>query len=1150
MKATYCHLIHHDGALDHLDPNALLVLRQLGTEMVAVEGKTVRSFALGEQGGQLHARQQWSTQLPAAATQLVDVTGGVLATWDDGGQTGVGLAANGAVTQIATLTGQVTAMIATFSTAIVALQVADMGTARLVRLDVGSGAVLAEAPLNHGDVDLQLDPSGRWLTVTDRRANTVCTTPATLATWQPSAATIRQQAAIPPAAVVAQPVKHEPWCHGDCGCCACCCGKCGHLECPPPTGPGGGPGGGQGGGAGGGQGGGTGCQPGGAGAPTGGGGTVVGGGGHVSTGDGDGGDCQQDLLWPIYRILATTEFAVAVDQGGRNLAVLSLSPFDVVLERQFGRGGSRIALDQHGQAMLIRRLADPAGAGFELLHLGVAAMALTTAIQKLPVPIVFDTATFYGGLQIESLMTGHASATGPIRVLILPVIEGAQIFSDQDASHFAAYINRVAAPQIVDFYIENSFGALHDISFHVFGSDVGPLGKPIQLPRSHVADYFWPPYQAAALLLTRSAIPAGAEINFDGRESAQISVQPDGGQSSKNFDVKFFALAFRLDQTDFPAQVQFNAGDQLILDITAPVGGPTTLTITAQTAQSFTITSDPQEQQTTFAALAKCLDQLIQVAERAAGFANRIFAEPTVQLIPTPGSNFGSLITTLINANVATPTPLAVKSSSRWVGNTGQPNPLGPMHVGNQSPDNTAELGAYLEVCVLIAEEAVHPGDATRWIHPVSAPQLDATRTLTTTLNVGDAIGGPAASITLASSADLGQLFTNSSTTPNSQSTGNNAKALRDDIALFTDAWSGAVTHLQNANVDPKSVLLPADPFHVVIVLPVEPAVTQAGDPDSVQPSQIWTVTPLYRPFDFRGWDTFTTVAATQDTTIQLQAVWNLDFFLAGDPSTDPSAGKPDVPTMCHELGHGLGFRDLYPATGYRDDLQYLGSWAIMADSFVTSHHCGYHKLEVGWITDDRVSTVAPATPGQPPSEQEFLLVPIELWDDNYPADARTAFGAAASMPVVQLIKLDLGGDEAEFGLIEARQKGAHFSQNLPASPAIIVTNALDKWDDDRWSFNNAYRREVQLLNPYPDFPLAAPGDSFDLAKAPGLPAAGITVTVVDVKTVRAASVFHVKVDRENTAFIDLYFSNADPYYKNPDLYVDWLSPATVSGHE
>ena len=39
---------------------------------------------------------------------------------------------------------------------------------------------------------------------------------------------------------------------------------------------------------------------------------------------------------------------------------------------------------------------------------------------------------------------------------------------------------------------------------------------------------------------------------------------------------------------------------------------------------------------------------------------------------------------------------------------------------------------------------------------------------------------------------------------------------------------------------------------------------------------------------------------------------------------------------------------------------------------------------------------------------------------------------------------------------------------------------------------------------------------------------------------VRAANVFHIKVTRTNTAFIDLYFSNSDPYYKNPDLYVDW----------
>src|SRR5262249_54963591 len=80
--------------------------------------------------------------------------------------------------------------------------------------------------------------------------------------------------------------------------------------------------------------------------------------------------------------------------------------------------------------------------------------------------------------------------------------------------------------------------------------------------------------------------------------------------------------------------------------------------------------------------------------------------------------------------------------------------------------------------------------------------------------------------------------------------------------------------------------------------------------------------------------------------------------------------------------------------------------------------------------------------------------------------------------------------------------------------------------------------REVQLLNP--NNVLTAKGETLDLALAPGLPATGISLTIVDIKAVRDATVFHVKVTRTNSAFIDLYFSNSDPYYKNPDLYVDW----------
>src|SRR5262249_16470068 len=47
-------------------------------------------------------------------------------------------------------------------------------------------------------------------------------------------------------------------------------------------------------------------------------------------------------------------------------------------------------------------------------------------------------------------------------------------------------------------------------------------------------------------------------------------------------------------------------------------------------------------------------------------------------------------------------------------------------------------------------------------------------------------------------------------------------------------------------------------------------------------------------------------------------------------------------------------------------------------------------------------------------------------------------------------------------------------------------------------------------------------------------------VNIVDRKLVRGANVFRIKVTRTNAAFIDLYFTVPDIYYKNPDLYVDW----------
>jgi len=377
-------------------------------------------------------------------------------------------------------------------------------------------------------------------------------------------------------------------------------------------------------------------------------------------------------------------------------------------------------------------------------------------------------------------------------------------------------------------------------------------------------------------------------------------------------------------------------------------------------------------------------------------------------------------------------------------------------------------------------------------------------------------------------------LYVTSTTVPNNSATANDSEAVSDWWGVLSAALDTVVGGIGN---NAQQIL---SSFPVILLIPVEAPPMVPGDVDSAQAGEVWTVSALGKPFDFRGWEIMTTVTSG---SVGIQGVWALVLNQNDGTAASPVI-KPDTAIIFHELGHGLGFRDLYAATGYREDLVYLGDWAIMCNHWNMPHHCGYHKWQAGWIPDTEINgkparvVTVPATsdPGTT-SGLEALLVPVEIWDDALLNDAPAAFGTDGSIPVVQLVKLDLGGDEVVFDLIEARQKGAQFSQKLPSS-GIICTNAYVPWDDQRYSFNNKYRRECQLLNN--NNVIANPGDTFDFAEAEGFPYPGITVTILD-KTVDGADVYHIKVSRINKAFIDLYFTQGDPFYRSPDLYVDWV---------
>lgn len=379
---------------------------------------------------------------------------------------------------------------------------------------------------------------------------------------------------------------------------------------------------------------------------------------------------------------------------------------------------------------------------------------------------------------------------------------------------------------------------------------------------------------------------------------------------------------------------------------------------------------------------------------------------------------------------------------------------------------------------------------------------------------LSDDDGGPGAFIILNSSSFLAV----SASVGGSESTKDNANAPRDMGGFINDAFTAALARIGGS--DPVSFF---KDFHVAIV-------GMVGAPTGVAPAEAWNAAAPSIPADLREAQMMWTAVDNTNKECQFQSRWILQFL----------NGTASAATLSHEMGHAYGFRDLYSESAYRQDLRYLGDWAMMANHPLRPHHAGYHKWQAGWIPDARILDVPKPDPVGP-INREALLVPNEYWDDGMEAAVRAAYGGSG-LPVAQLIRMDLGGDGGMFDLVEARQKGTQFSQSLPAQPALLVTNAIEPWDDTRYALNDRYRRELQLLNT--GFDLTTVGANFNLGAAPVLPAKGITLQILDIRDVSRPSgvvkVFHVIATREKADYVDLGFSSADPYYMNPDLWLDW----------
>ena len=812
--------------------------------------------------------------------------------------------------------------------------------------------------------------------------------------------------------------------------------------------------------------------------------------------------CKTRLDFHVARLALAARHVIAQDLTGRRVALLDRTTLRVHEVRSLGRGGALVATAPDSNRMLAFRWGSR---DWTLLDLGELLDHLPP-LDLDPVDPPADSITYHGH-NPDGFPTPGTPQTGTKRVLAVPVIEPGQSFTDPDLGNFVAFMRPNSFDIVTEYYDENSFGEL-DLQTDFFGHDIFPGGGPLSLPRA-IRSYYHPPFVAGGIEATEVIASPPAAVRLDGTESLSVHIDPIE-RSEADLTFPFCALGLSKTYDEFPVDLVFNGSETAELEVEDRSGTVHTLTLQFP-AQ--TITIEAGDIGAGLAALETYLDSALGDAQANAGVppGSPVLTPVEARRVQLDDVDFGSLD---VNIGVD-PGTGAGKGRVEMVTQNGL-ELIGmdaPISGAFTLPGDAGALESYLGRVVRQAEaDAGFGADQERRL---TDPEVtwDGTSTLTIRIRLSDSDGGDGASMTLSGTSGLEALGLDTPAEIPGSGDFNDRNTLRDSQELVNDVFTAMVNQM-------GGIVLPGvfdDYFSVLICFVGAPP---AGEWGASQPDIA----------DLRMFTRNRAATYAFNPSLQLDRPWTGTVLDA----------DPDTPTTIHELGHAFRLPDLYSADGFRDDLLYMGGWSIMGGADNLPHFCGWGKLFLGFIPPARVVEVElPTSAG--PTITEALLVPVEHWDDDMENAVRAEFGG--SIPIGQLMSIDLGGDGFQFDLVEARQAGVQFSQSLPDGPGLLLTNALDPGDDERYAKNDLYRRKLHRLNSGSD--LESAGDAFDLAAAPELPAVGVTVSVVEARDVMrphgAVRVFHTRVEREQADFVDLFFTAGSERFRCPDVWVDWI---------
>jgi hypothetical protein len=841
------------------------------------------------------------------------------------------------------------------------------------------------------------------------------------------------------------------------------------------------------------------------------------------------------LQWTPQYLFTNGGNIVAFSTGNQRMAVLDQN-LNLVFERYVGKQGAVVATGLTSTDHML--LYQPRKATLEAWSLNaykeyVLGIVPSDVIPRFPIaPSPAPSMTYYGQRRTNPLPNPN------LKVAVFTVVEPGQPYTDPDQGKLLAQMEPMVFDIVTDYYDECSYGEL-EVQFSVFGANIGDTRTPLVLPQPAAA-YFYDAFTSGGVEAVMPADWANPLV-LDGTESLTIRSNPRIGDS-REYQIPFASLWTKETFASYPVEINFDDTETMVLSVEDQEGNTHTLNLTFG---AFSVTHNQGDDETAFLqSIGNHVTAAIRAAEAALPGDPVTIQDVIFRRIRTSDDDteFGILQGQFRIAPPADPGDATQKG--RITINT-VPTPIpdgiaalgldGPLSVDGELASGV-QTGSFFMECLNAAQFDAGEGFGLNDPHFNTVVRTDedsVAMEITVRINLTSSVGGAGATLEVISHSGLNDSGWDASTpVPGSESNANNQNTLRYSQQLADDVFTAALDHIRATTAwNADAVRAMFEDFDVMMIGFV------GAPPASLPAGQQWGTT---NPADFGRLRMFRrSVVATDQNNPEEPPVTMPTNVVIGQQFSSFLRGL-----MAHELGHAIGLPDLYFARGYRDDLLYIGSWGMMGgDTENLNHFCGWSKWIQGWISEDSdedLTQILDVSLPEPTGTLtvEAWLVPVEYWDNNIKDDVRSVVGV--SLPIVQLMKVELGSDGGIINLIELRAPGNTYSQNLPPNPSVIVTNVLQPGTDRRWAVNGLYRRNVHRINDGDE--LRNTGDKWDFAGGKEFPVKGTTAEIMDTQTIRGGSipVYRVKVEREKADYIDLYFQDNVPSWRSPDLWIDW----------